>query len=239
VRASGSGCLGRRGGASGRDARRGAATRGTLEGFRRRPDVEAEVIVQETGLRNSAHGADKFGLMELAAVHWNLGDARLYEHAIANHEGSIVQGGAFCAETGVHTGRSPKDKFVVCDETTEKTVWWEKNGKLSPAQFDLLHKDFLAHANGKQLFVPTGFAHGFLTLADGVSVLYKVSDYYAPSDEGGIRWDDPNIAFPWPLQRADIILSERDERLPFLADFDSPFPYDGNPLAELPVFNLS
>ena len=97
----------------------------------------------------------------------------------------------------------------------------------------------LSSDDGKQLFVPTGFAHGFLTLADGVSVLYKVSDYYAPSDEGGIRWDDPNIAFPWPLQRADIILSERDERLPFLADFDSPFPYDGNPLAELPVFNLS
>jgi dTDP-4-dehydrorhamnose 3,5-epimerase len=97
----------------------------------------------------------------------------------------------------------------------------------------------LSSDDGKQLFVPTGFAHGFLTLADGVSVLYKVSDYYAPSDEGGIRWDDPNIAFPWPLQRADIILSERDERLPFLADLDSPFPYDGNPLAELPVFNLS
>jgi dTDP-4-dehydrorhamnose 3,5-epimerase len=97
----------------------------------------------------------------------------------------------------------------------------------------------LSSDDGKQLFVPTGFAHGFLTLADGVSVLYKASDYYAPSDEGGIRWDDPNIAFPWPLQRADIVLSERDERLPFLADFDSPFPYDGNPLAELPVFNLS
>jgi phosphoenolpyruvate carboxykinase (ATP) len=111
-----------------------------------------EVIVRETGLRNNAHGADKFGLTGLEAVHWNLTDTRLYEHAIANNEGAIVQGGAFCAETGVHTGRSPKDKFVVCDESTEKTIWWAKNGKLMPAQFDLLLQDFLAHATGKQLY---------------------------------------------------------------------------------------
>jgi dTDP-4-dehydrorhamnose 3,5-epimerase len=96
----------------------------------------------------------------------------------------------------------------------------------------------LSSDDGKQLFVPTGFAHGFLTLEDGVSVLYKVSDYYAPSGEGGIRWDDPDIAFPWPFQGADIILSERDEGLPFLADLESPFPYDGNPLTELPALDL-
>jgi dTDP-4-dehydrorhamnose 3,5-epimerase len=97
----------------------------------------------------------------------------------------------------------------------------------------------LSSGNGRQLFVPVGFAHGFVTLEDDVAVLYKVSDYYAPSGEGGIRWDDPDIAFPWPLQGADIILSERDERLPFLADLASPFPYDGNPLTELPVVDLS
>jgi phosphoenolpyruvate carboxykinase (ATP) len=84
--------------------------------------------VKETGLRNSAHGADKFGLTDLAGVHWNLPAERLYEFAIAANEGHVVEGGAFCAETGVHTGRSPKDKFVVCDDATEKTIWWEKNG---------------------------------------------------------------------------------------------------------------
>ena len=65
----------------------------------------------------------------------------------------MVEGGALCAETGIHTGRSPKDKFVVCDEQTEKTIWWEKNGKLTPAQFDLLHRDFLDYAQGRQLYV--------------------------------------------------------------------------------------
>jgi phosphoenolpyruvate carboxykinase (ATP) len=108
--------------------------------------------VKETGLRNSACGADQFGFSDLAAVHWNLTEAPLYEHALANQEAHLVQGGALCAETGIHTGRSPKDKFVVCDEHTEKTIWWEKNGKLTPAQFELLHQDFLEHAKGKQLY---------------------------------------------------------------------------------------
>ena len=108
--------------------------------------------MQETGVRNSAFGADKFGFKNLKAVHWNLPDTALYEHAIRNGEGTIVEGGALCAETGVHTGRSPKDKFVVCDESTQDTIWWEKNGKLTPAQFDLLLNDFLAHASGKELF---------------------------------------------------------------------------------------
>ena len=108
--------------------------------------------MKETGLRNGAHGAEKFGFKNLAAVHWNLLDTALVEHAIANREGSLVQGGAFCAETGAHTGRSPKDKFVVANAQTEKTVWWERNGRLAPEKFQLLFDDFIAHAKGKTLY---------------------------------------------------------------------------------------
>ena len=78
--------------------------------------------MKESGLRNGAHGAEKFGFKNLAAVHWNLLDTALVERAIANREGYLVQGGAFCVETGAHTGRSPKDKFVVATAQTEKTV---------------------------------------------------------------------------------------------------------------------
>src|SRR6202162_4679228 len=74
------------------------------------------------------------------------------EHAIKNSEGSLVQGGAFCAETGVHTGRSPKDKHTVVDALTETTVWWDGNRKLSQANFQLLYEDFIAHARGKTLY---------------------------------------------------------------------------------------
>jgi phosphoenolpyruvate carboxykinase (ATP) len=115
--------------------------------------VVEEFGVQETGLRNSTYGADKFGFEDLSAVHWNLTAPALYEHAIRAREASVVQGGALCAETGVHTGRSPKDKHTVADELTEGSVWWEGNRKISQANFQRLYEDFIAQARGKKLFV--------------------------------------------------------------------------------------
>jgi phosphoenolpyruvate carboxykinase (ATP) len=108
--------------------------------------------VQETGIRNRAYGADKFGFTNLAGVHWNLPDTILVEHAIARGEGHLVEGGAFCAETGVHTGRSPKDKHIVVDALTENSVWWGGNRKLSQANFQLLYDDFIAHGRAKTLY---------------------------------------------------------------------------------------
>jgi len=108
--------------------------------------------VKETGIRNGAHGADKFGFKDLAAVHWNLDAPQLYEHSIAAREATVVQGGPICAETGVHTGRSPKDKHTVCDALTEKSMWWEGNRKITPEQFQLLYEDFISHARGKTLY---------------------------------------------------------------------------------------
>jgi phosphoenolpyruvate carboxykinase (ATP) len=118
-----------------------------------RPEAYAEgSFVQETGVRNSAYGADKFGFDGLAGVHWNLTEPRLYEHAIAAGEAELAVGGALVADTGVHTGRSPKDKHTVRDALTEKTVWWDNNRPITPEQFKLLYDDFIAHAKGKNLF---------------------------------------------------------------------------------------
>ena len=64
-------------------------------------------------------------------------------------------------------------------------------------------------------------------------VMYKVSHYYAPKHESGIRWNDPDIGVPWPMADAEIILSDRDRRLPLLKEFSSPFAYDGKPLGPL------
>jgi dTDP-4-dehydrorhamnose 3,5-epimerase len=86
---------------------------------------------------------------------------------------------------------------------------------------------------GLQVYIPVGFAHGFLTLTDDVLVMYKVSDYYAPACDSGIRWDDPDIAISWPMSATDVLVSDKDSRLPRLAEFDSPFAYDGHPLAPL------
>src|SRR5262249_50143724 len=96
----------------------------------------------------------------------------------------------------------------------------------------------LSSESGQQVYIPIGFAHGFLTLEDDVVVTYKVSDYYAPGYESGVRWDDPDIVFPWPLKNAHIIISDKDRRLPLLRELASPFAYDGHPLVPLTVTNL-
>ena len=108
--------------------------------------------MQESGLRNGAHGADKFGFKNLAAVHWNLTEPSLYEHAIRGNEATIVAGGALCAATGHHTGRSPQDKHTVVDDLTRDSVWWDGNRKMSQENFQNLLFDFIEHAKGKKLF---------------------------------------------------------------------------------------
>jgi len=108
--------------------------------------------VETIGVFNSAQGAETSGFRNLKRVYWNLEAPALYEQSIARGETMLVQGGALLADTGVHTGRSPKDKFVVRDATTEGTVWWDNNGAITPGHFDTLLQDFLAHAEGKELF---------------------------------------------------------------------------------------
>lgn len=82
----------------------------------------------------------------------------------------------------------------------------------------------------RQLYIPVGFAHGPCTLEDDTEIAYKVSAYHAPSHEGGIHWDDPEIAIPWPIEPTAIVMSPRDACLPLLRQFQSPFPYEGHPL---------
>jgi phosphoenolpyruvate carboxykinase (ATP) len=108
--------------------------------------------VENIGVFNSAQGAEASGLRNLKRVYWNLEAPALYEQSLTRAETKLVKGGALLAETGIHTGRSPKDKFVVRDETTESTVWWDNNGSITPGHFDTLLQDFLAHAEGKELF---------------------------------------------------------------------------------------
>lgn len=75
----------------------------------------------------------------------------------------------------------------------------------------------LSAANRRMLFIPKGFAHGFLSLSDGTEFLYKCSAVYDPASERGIAWDDPALGIAWPLTTAPT-LSDRDRRWPRLAD---------------------
>src|SRR5215475_7389406 len=109
-------------------------------------------FVQETGVRNGAFGADKFGLKNLKQVHWNLGAPQLYQYSLAAGEAVLSADGALCADTGEFTGRSPKDKFTVRDATTDKKMWWAGNQSITAEQFEALYQDFIKHAEGMTLF---------------------------------------------------------------------------------------
>lgn len=81
--------------------------------------------------------------------------------------------------------------------------------------------------NGNQLYIPVGYAHGFVTLEPDSEIVYKCSDYYAPENEGAVLWSDPDIGIEWP-KVVDPILSEKDAAAPLLADFESPFIFGEN-----------
>jgi len=86
----------------------------------------------------------------------------------------------------------------------------------------------LSDENQRQVFVPQGFAHGFCVLSEKASILYKCTDFYAPDDEGGILWSDPDLAIEWPILAP--ILSNKDSQLPCLADI---------PPEQVPVYRES
>jgi dTDP-4-dehydrorhamnose 3,5-epimerase len=74
----------------------------------------------------------------------------------------------------------------------------------------------LSGDNKRQVLIPQGFAHGFCVLSEVADVVYKCSDFYAPEDEGGILWSDPDLAIDWPVEKP--LLSDKDGGLPCLAD---------------------
>lgn len=81
----------------------------------------------------------------------------------------------------------------------------------------------LSSENRKQIFVPTGFAHGFLTLEDNTEVLYKTSNYYTPDSEGGINYNDRKLKISWPINEKKFILTQRDKSWPDLSELEKIF----------------
>jgi dTDP-4-dehydrorhamnose 3,5-epimerase len=76
----------------------------------------------------------------------------------------------------------------------------------------------LSAENGRQLFVPIGFAHGFCTLEPNTEIQYKVSAYYSAAHDHGLAWDDPALGIEWPVEPSDAVLSVKDRRHPTLAE---------------------
>ncbi|WER09573.1 dTDP-4-dehydrorhamnose 3,5-epimerase [Rhodobacter capsulatus] len=85
----------------------------------------------------------------------------------------------------------------------------------------------LSFENGRQLLVPKGFAHGFVTRAPETEIIYKCSDYYHPETEGALIWNDPDIGIDWGMGDLEPVLSAKDAVAGRIADFDSAFTWQG------------
>ncbi|MBV0913194.1 phosphoenolpyruvate carboxykinase [Anianabacter salinae] len=106
-----------------------------------------------SGRVNQSQRLEDQGISELGDVYYNLLEPALVEIALKNGEGTLGLGGTMLVETGKHTGRSPKDKFVVRTPAVENAIWWENNAPMAPASFDLLYDDMIAHMKGRDYHV--------------------------------------------------------------------------------------
>ena len=124
---------------------------------------------------------------------------------------------------GFHFQKPPFEqaKLVRCikGEVLDVAVDLRKNSKTYGKYFGVI----LSCENKRQLFIPRGFAHGFLVLSDSATFAYKVDNIYAPDYDAGIRWNDKELNIKWGLSESELLCSEKDAALPFFEDFESPF----------------
>lgn len=135
-----------------------------------------------------------------------------YDFVQDNHSSSTVKG----TLRGIHfqRGENAQAKLVRCTKGAVLDVAVDlRPGSPNYKKWVAVE---LSAENKKQLLIPRGFGHGFLTLTDDVEFLYKADNFYAPEADGGIRWNDPDLAVDWGIKNP--ILSEKDSRSPWLKD---------------------
>ena len=124
---------------------------------------------------------------------------------------------------GLHFQKPPfaQAKLVRCieGEVLDVAVDIRKNSKTYGHHVAVL----LTGHNKRQLFVPRGFAHGFLVLSESATFAYKVDNTYAPEFDTGIRWNDKELNIQWGMDDSEVVISAKDAELPFLSELESPF----------------
>ena len=124
---------------------------------------------------------------------------------------------------GLHFQKPPYEqaKLVRCieGEVLDIAVDIRKNSNTYGQHIAVL----LSGENKRQLFVPRGFAHGFLVLSDSATFAYKVDNTYAPDHDAGLHWNDKELNIQWGMEDNEVIVSKKDAALPFFSKFESPF----------------
>lgn len=168
--------------------------------------VEPKVFGDHRGFFMESYSKREF---ENAGLH--------YDFVQDNHSSSTVKG----TLRGIHfqKGDKAQAKLVRCAKgaVLDVAVDLRKNS----ATYKQWVAVELSEENKRQLLIPRGFGHGFVTLTDDVEFLYKADNYYAPEADGGIRWNDPELAVDWGV--AEPILSEKDSKSPYLKDAETGF----------------
>ncbi len=137
-------------------------------------------------------------------------------HSLSNEAGTI---------RGLHFQAPPhaQTKLVRCGQGALFDVAVDiRRGSLTFGQWVGID---LSADNGRQLLIPEGFLHGFVTRAPYTEIIYKCTDYYDPAADGAVRFDDPDIGIEWGIEPDQAVLSKKDDAAPWLRDFSTPFVY--------------
>lgn len=138
-----------------------------------------------------------------------------------NHSLSVEPG----VLRGLHFQADPKAQTKLVRATTGVIYDVLVDMRVGSPTYGKWEGYILSEYNHRQLLVPKGFAHGFVTLTPNCNVQYKVDEYYSKENDGGIAFNDPAIGIEWPMPVDKLVLSEKDTQHPMLAELDNPFIY--------------
>ena len=136
-----------------------------------------------------------------------------------NHSLSVEPG----VLRGMHFQRTPKAQTKIVRAVTGVIYDVLVDMRKGSPTYGKWEGYILSEHNHRQLLVPKGFAHGFVTLTPNCNVQYKVDEYFSKEHDGGIAFDDPEIGIQWPMTLNKMVLSEKDKQHPTLSECDNPF----------------
>lgn len=119
---------------------------------------------------------------------------------------------------GLHFQKPPHEQAKLVRVVSGKVIDVAVDLREGSPTYGQWHAEELSSENGRQMYIPKGFAHGFGVLSEKAVFQYKCDDYYAPECEDGIVWDDPELAIDWKIPADDVILSDKDRKYPGLKE---------------------